>query len=281
MLAPDINGKIYQNRWYSFNACVPSALSMEAVGSLQTWLPVYQTTRHHKPQDWAHHLIYRSLPLHLKSCLIQIISCSASFRFRDQFFYSKLTLPFIAVSILLSRFMESYILFSSLVMVTPVTIPHTCEQSQIPLFSSVHFWSPLLQSSIPVDRLRCCCYLQFTSGHPCYNPPYLWTDSDAVVIFSSLLVTPVTIPHTCGQTQMPLLSSVHFWSRLLQSPIPVISLRYRILPARLRLHFYLLDTWVGRRNIETKPKATRTETWGEVVGLRMMERRTCCCLYQF
>jgi hypothetical protein len=31
-----------------------------------------------------------------------------------------------------------------------------------------------------VNSLRCRCFLQFTTcGHPCYNPPYLWTVSDA------------------------------------------------------------------------------------------------------
>jgi hypothetical protein len=105
-------------------------------------------------------------------------------------------LRFISVSILLSGLMESYILFSSWVLVTPVTIPHACGQARMPLFSSVHyFWSPLLQSSIPVNILTC-----------------------------------------------------------------------RILPSRLRLHFYLLHTWVGRRTIETKPKAKRTVTWGRPLG---------------
>jgi hypothetical protein len=159
------------------------------------------------------------------------------------FFNRKLKLTFNSVSILLSRLIESYILFSSLVMFTSVTVPHTYGQTQMPLFSSVHyFWSPLLQSSIPLNSLRCRCFFQFpTSGHPFYNPPYLWTVLDAVLVF---------------------------WSPLLQSSIPVNSLRYRILPARLRLHFYLLHTWVGRRTIETKPKATRTETWGRPLGWR-------------
>ena len=148
---------------------------MEAVSSVQTLSPVYQTTRHHKPQDWAHHLAYRSLDF--KSRLLQRILCSALLRLREQFFffYRKLKLPFIALSILLSRLMESYSLFSLLLLVTPVTILHTCEQSEMPLFPSVHyFWSPLLQSSIRVNSLRCRCFLQFTiSGHPCYNPPYV------------------------------------------------------------------------------------------------------------
>jgi hypothetical protein len=95
-------------------------------------------------------------------------------------------------------------------------------QSSIPvnnlkmlLFSSFHyFWSPLLQSSMHVNSLRCRCFVsslllvtpvtilhtrkqsqmqlfrQFTtSGHPCYNPPYLWTVSDGGSSHPSSILT--------------------------------------------------------------------------------------------
>ena len=155
ILAPDINRKMYPNGRFSFNRCVFPALSMEEVGSLQTLPPVYQTTRHHKPQDWAHHLTCRSLPFHFKPCLIQSILWSASLWFRDQFL-----LPYSKVAI------------------------HDC----------FHF---------TVEVLRIVHSFQFTTcGHPCYNPPYLWTVSDATVFFSSpLVVTPVTILRTCESSQ--------------------------------------------------------------------------------
>jgi hypothetical protein len=142
---------MYPNRRFSFNACVPSALSMEAMGFLHhviTCLPSYtalQTIRlgtsSHKPVPPSPILtMFNTNNLMLSFALVS----------GSVIFYRKLQLPFIAVSILRSRLMESYILFSAQVMVTPVTVLHTCEQSHMPLF------------------------LQFTTcGHPCYNPPYL------------------------------------------------------------------------------------------------------------
>ena len=129
----------------------------------------------------------------------------------------------------------------------------------MPLLSSVHyFWSPLLQSPIPVNSLRCRCCLQFpTSGHPFYNPPYLWTVLDAVVFFSPLLlVTPVTILHTCEQSQTA------------DPPSPA--------PSSLLFTSYLS----GAPYYWNEAKSYAHGNVGEAAGLKMMERRTCCCPYQ-
>jgi hypothetical protein len=79
---------------------------------------------------------------------------------------------------------------------------------------------------------------------------------NAVFFSSLLLVTPVTILHTCEQSQMP------------DPPSPA--------PSSLLFTSYLS----GAPHYWNEAKSYAHGNVGKAVGLRMMERRTCCCPYQ-